>query len=155
MFYFAGFGYPGHGGMFGPLLHGHWFDPAAAYIAYNWDALRATANTQLPPFKQNPSSDPFKQNEFFLPNNLLPPAMFPPPHQNPLPCPPPVPTRLQTPLSPQTSNGSESDPRRSPSPPQRKKQKEETETKSAFQQVKPKKGTLTSSAPSKGVWRPY
>ncbi|CAL8137564.1 unnamed protein product [Orchesella dallaii] len=35
------FHFPGHGGLFGPLLHqGGWFDPAAAYMAYNWEFLR-------------------------------------------------------------------------------------------------------------------
>ncbi|XP_021957006.1 segmentation protein Runt isoform X2 [Folsomia candida] len=33
------FSFPGHGGMF-PLLGAPWLDPAAAYMAYNWECLR-------------------------------------------------------------------------------------------------------------------
>ena len=53
------FGFPGHGGVFGPLIHGSpWFDPAAAYMAYNWECLRrqeAVAAAASLPYKLHPT----------------------------------------------------------------------------------------------------
>ncbi|CAG7720384.1 unnamed protein product [Allacma fusca] len=48
-----------HGGIFNPLIHQPWFDPAAAYMAYNWECLRRQeAVSAALPYKLHPSIVP-------------------------------------------------------------------------------------------------
>lgn len=120
--------------MFGPLVQPNWFEPgAASYIAYNWEAFRASHQPRTTP----PLHLHFAKEDL-LGRGLMSTVSGP---IAPLPPLPPI-TIHSTGEKPQL--------------PERLLGRKKEETKSAFQEVRSsKRGNLTSSAPSKGVWRPY